>query len=159
MQFVDGFLHAGAFQQAGFFITIFGFVVTAIAAIKALRVATKISDKIIALDKITDVATAISLIDEIRRNIRVSAWVLLPDRCTELRQLLVRLNDNEAEYPDIHYKALKKAITEIRRIEDLINIAGSTGLAPDKANDISKLLRDHSDKLNELSIEIKRRAK
>jgi hypothetical protein len=154
----NGFWGLDAFHQLEFLITIIGFAVTAFSAIAALIVARNIKNKILLVDSISDIAKVQALIEEIRRHLRMAAWVVLPERYTELRHLLVSVKNEGEHFSTDQQTILTKVIVGIQRQEEIINKNGVNGLARDQAIEADKLLRDHADKMNGLNIQTRKKA-
>ncbi len=161
---VAGFNATGPFQQTefilaiiGLVITIVGFLITGITAVKALKIAKGIKSKVIAIDSVSDLTKAHTIIDEISRYLRSRTWLGLPERCTALRHILVAVKSSNASLSDEHQKILRKAISTVQAIEQKISANIQTGLTEIEANKTDGILIKVSDSLNTLNIQVKQK--
>jgi hypothetical protein len=146
----------------GLFVTIVGFVITiynvlrsrtaaqaAEAAAREARAGIRTQDSIVAI------TTAITAMDEVRRLHRDSAWALLPDRYSTLRNSLISIRSGAVKLSDEQLSVLQAAIQQFAGMERQVDQAI---VDPEKAPDpvkLNQIVSKQSDRLIELLVQIR----
>jgi hypothetical protein len=81
----------------GFTVTIFGVWWSKSAAEQARQAAVAVRESIANYDAIADLASAMAIMDEIKRLQRHGVWPILPDRYAELRRRLGAIQGSQAK--------------------------------------------------------------
>lgn len=140
---------------AGFGLTIWYLKKTKSLAENARDTAKGVRDDIKKVDTITDLSSAITIMEEIKRLQREGAWYILPDRYTILRQLLIRIKSSKLDLSDSSHIVIQNSIAHIKGIENDIENRIQRG---DKLSDsvrLNKVVTKEIDKLQEVLEEVK----
>jgi len=131
---------AGLFLTViGFGITIFGVWRSKTAAEQARQAAIATRESIANYDAVADLASAMAIMEEIKRFQRHGVWFVLPDRYSELRRRLVTIRRSQTRLTEVDRQTLQAAIEKFAQLEQTIDraVANSrTPPRPDKLNDI-----------------------
>ena len=155
----EGFVLSSAFEKVELGITIGGFIITLAAALKAICIAKKIRKKISFIDNVGDINKARYRVDELKRSIRSANWYVLPDLLSDLRYLLIDTRDTYTELSENQTTKIQAFIKHTNDIEAKIVKKLSAGLTNSEHEKAETILRDLSDLLQELSVQIKKGAK
>ena len=101
----------------GFAITIWQVIKSGAAAKKAEDAVVKVQEDIRKVNTVADFSAALTIMDEIKRLHRESAWIILPDRYSELRKLLISIKTSNPELPTRHRSKLQGAIQHFASME------------------------------------------
>lgn len=125
---------------AGVAISIVGFTVTVIgvfrsqsAAQRAERAANSAREAIRLMDTVVDFSAAIATLEEIKRLHRASNWVLLLDRYSAIRRLLVVTRTNNKQLTSKQQEAIQAALANLIVIENTLERALANGATPNTA--------------------------
>ncbi len=144
----------------GLVITIAGFVVTIInvrksktAAEQAREATLKVREDIQRIDMVSDLSKALTIMEEIRRLHRERTWIILPDRYSELKRLLISIKAT-----NINLSAQQK-VTIQATIQHFTTIASEIekALLEKKEPNIPKLntiIAKQVDELGEILVEV-----
>jgi len=146
----------------GLLLTVFGFTFTLIIAFKAKTAATqareaafKIRDDMILLNTTAGISAAIAIMDEIKRLHRLKQWVLLPDRYSEARKILISVRGMNPSISRRAHKGLQSSITILANLEDDIEKRIAQKTLDADVTIFNKGIRKHVDVLQDLLSEIK----
>lgn len=122
----------GAFllNNWGNFLTIIGFIVTILtllrtkaAAVAARQAAELTKLQVSRIDTLGEFASAIAIMDEIKRLHRAQAWELVPDRYSMLRRMLTSIQTLNPDLTDEQRTILGGAILQFRTMENQVEKA------------------------------------
>jgi hypothetical protein len=146
---------AGIASIVGVAVSVVGFVVTIVgvwrsrsAAEQAKAAARETRESILKLEIIQDFTAVTTIMEEIKRLHRASAWAVLPDRYTALRKLLGAILAANPDAPDEHIALLVGSITQFRIMENTVERALAENVHPDTAN-LNKIVSQKLDKIDE----------
>ena len=123
----------------GFGFTIFGVWRSKNAAQAAQAAATKALNAVSTYDAVTDLASAMATMDEVKRHQRQGAWHVLPDRYSHLRQRLISIKGAGVPLNDQQRQTIQGAIEQFAVLEKRIDrslAAGNVPANPAKLNEI-----------------------
>jgi len=137
-------------------VTVLGFGFTLVAVYRSKTAAQSARDAaleakalLLRSDAIADFATAVSIMDEIRRLHRVGAWAILPDRYSILRAKLISIRTSNSNMSEDHRVALSRAIEEFKAIEARVERSIASGTAPPNPAKLNEIVGTHLDALGE----------
>lgn len=107
----------------GFWITIKTLMRTKTAAESARTAAEQTKEQVSRVNTITEFASAIAIMDEIKRLHRARAWYIVPDRYSALRQLLASIQIQNPDLTAEHKSILAGAIVQFRTMENVVETA------------------------------------
>jgi hypothetical protein len=139
----------------GFAITIWQVWRSREAAQMAEDAALKVRDAILRFDTVERFSAAITIMEEIKRLHRASAWQLLPDRYSSLRGLLITIRSSNPGLPNHSQSSLQGAIQHFSDIEKRVEKALANGSAPPDIAKLNGIVSAQIDKLSELLTAIK----
>ena len=142
----------------GFAITIWGVMRSKNAAQRAKEEVQRVRHSISMLDTVMDFSAAITIMDEIKRLHRASAWPMLPDRYSTLKRILITIRSSSDSISDEYKAALQSAILTFSDIEKKVEKALSTNTSPPKVAQLNEIVSVQLDRLNEVLATIKREA-
>lgn len=132
----------------GFVVTITGVIKSTSAAERAEVAAKSASESIRLFDTVVDFTAAISILEEIKRAHRSEQWMLLPDRYSAIRKLLISLRAANNDMSDNQILSLQSALTNLvsieRTVEKALKKKDISVLNPTRFNQI---ISDDIDKL------------
>jgi hypothetical protein len=140
--------------------SVLGFVLTIGLLLRTKRIATAARDaarasksRMLSVDSMADCATAISMMEEIKRLHRNEAWTILPDRYMAVRRALNAIHTN-AQLQAAEETVLTAAIAQLRIMETKVEKAGSQKnyaiLDPANFNSVVSKQIDEIDRLRNL---------
>lgn len=145
----------------GFVITIGGFGLTLRnvarakdAARQAERAATEARDGIARFNLLTDVSQAMAVLDECKRLLRARSFVLLPDRFTELRRVLVGVKHTHSRMTDVQAIAIQDMIKLLALMEARFVGHEQDGSDPSDVIETHKALSQMVDNLQIILLEL-----
>lgn len=92
------------------------------AAMGAESAVKKIREDIRTIDTVSDLSSAISIMEEIKRLHREKAWPVLLDRYSSLKRLLIAIRGANPDFSDDFKTALQAAIQHINNIDKQVEI-------------------------------------
>lgn len=139
---------------AGFWIAIRGIQKTKQAAQHAREAVEEVRKDMHQFTSISELATAISSMEEIKRLHRQEAWNILPDRYSALRKSLISIRTAYPDLTDSQKATLQGAISQFTTIEKQVETALATD-KPLKVARLNSLVTKEVDSLVELLEEIR----
>jgi len=122
---------------AGVAISLIGFTITVIsvfrsesAARRAERAANSARETVRLMDTVVDFTAAITALDEIKRLHRTSNWVLLLDRYSTIRRLLVIARANNNQLTSHQQEAIQSSLANLIVLENTLERALASGSTP-----------------------------
>ena len=146
-----------ALAIVGFLFTLIGVWKSKSAADRAAVAAAQARDNIIVLHPGDDFATAVAAMDEIKRLHRADAWVVLPDRYSDLRKRLVSLRTTYADLSEDDRAVIQSAIQHLVTLEGKVERALAAGSPPTNVPKMNEIISAQLDKLSELLALLKTR--
>lgn len=141
----------------GVIISIIGFIFTIVgvrrsknAAQRAEEAARDVQKVIFRSDIIMDLSAAVTIMDEIKRLHRVPAWVILPDRYSTLKRILVNINSSNSNLSKEHKTALQSAIQQFTDIERKVERALASESPYPNVAAINDIVSTQADKIGEV---------
>ncbi|HEX8429641.1 MAG TPA: hypothetical protein VF625_00080 [Longimicrobium sp.] len=134
----------------GFGATLYGLWRATTAAKAAATAAQETRETLLRSGNIAELATAMSVMEEIKRLHRVGAWPLLLDRYAILRRSLISVRSSTPHLGEEGSKTLQTAIRHFFAIEQAVEEAVDTGVGPANVPKLNKLVSQQIDKLEEL---------
>ncbi|HEX8210751.1 MAG TPA: hypothetical protein VF584_11290 [Longimicrobium sp.] len=134
----------------GFAATLYGLWRATTAAQAAERAATGAREALLRSGNIAELATVMSVMEEIKRLHRIGAWPLLLDRYSILRRSLISIRSSSPSLGDEDTKTLQGAIRHFAAIEQAVEKALDTGGAPTNVPKLNKIVSQQIDLLEEL---------
>lgn len=134
----------------GFSLTIYLAARSRSAAIQARAAAVSVREEMTRFDTVSNLAAAITAMEETKRLHRASAWQTLPDRYSAVRQQLVFIRTANPGFSSQHRAALLGAIQQFSDLEQVVEKTLSYGRKAPKASQLNKVVSDQIDKLNEI---------
>ena len=141
----------------GFVVTIIGVWKSKSAAERAASAAAQARDNMIVLHTVDDFATAVAAMEEIKRLHRADAWVVLPDRYSDLRKRLVMLRATYGELSELDRAVIQGTVQHLVTLETKVERAIAAGAAPSNVPKMNEIVSQQLDKLTELLAIVKAR--
>lgn len=142
---------------AGVIISIIGFIATIInvarskrAAQRAEEAAIDARESILRSDTLMELSTALTMMDEIKRLHRATAWNLLPDRYSLLKRHLVSIRTSNPQFIDAHQAALQSAIQHFSTMEKRVEKTLAGRVTPPNIATLNEIVSAQIDKVNEI---------
>jgi hypothetical protein len=121
----------------GLAVSILGFVFTfrevrraKTAAEQARQVARETKRSLLAANALVDFASAMAIMEEIRRLHRESAWRILPDRYSALRHALISVRSDHPFLTDFQKSVIQASVVQIRSMEQMVERALARNTVP-----------------------------
>jgi hypothetical protein len=114
----------------GFGITIWGVLRSKNAAQRAEEAAKDVRQSLLKVDTVMELSAATTIMEEIKRLHRASAWVVLLDRYSTLRRLLISIKSANPQLADEHLSALQSAVQHFTDIERKVERSITAGNNP-----------------------------
>lgn len=140
----------------GFIWAIRGIVTAKQAAQKAELAADRAKNSIFKAAAIANFATAIEMMENIKRQIRTAAWEDALAHLAQLRRILVELRMSRAGVDEAQEMIIVGAISQFRIIENKIEQSVGRKTDPD-APKLNGIVTKEMDKLHEISVSIQRK--
>jgi hypothetical protein len=124
---------------AGFVVAIIGIWRSKSAADQARQAAEDARDNIARYAAITDLAAAMTIMEEIKRLQRNGVWPVLPERYSELQRLLTAIRESNIGLSEAQRQKLERAIETFAESEKKVDraiVAKTDPPNPAKLNDI-----------------------
>lgn len=139
----------------GFFITIRNVAHSKSAAEQAKESVHKLRADSIRMDLVSDCTTAISLMDQIKTLHRQQSWMLLPDKYSAIRKVLISVKAYDSNLTDVQKSTIQGSVQIFRGMEKKIEQALQIG--PDKLDivKLNTLISEQADSLQEVLIAVK----
>src|SRR4051812_47034786 len=141
----------------GFGATLYGVFKSKSAAERAEAATAQTRDTILVLNAVDDFSTAVAAFEEIKRLHRANAWVILPDRYSELRKRLVSLRATYSHLSQENRASIQAAIQHLVDLEARVEKALASGTMPANVPKINEIVSTQADKLSELLAVLKMR--
>lgn len=156
--------HAGDIASVlGLFVSLVGFLVTIYgvwrskrSAQRAEAAARRATEAIASMHSITDLASVLAALEEVKRLHRTSAWTLLPDRYGSLRGKLVALRTSRPRLSEDQNATLQGAIQHLANLEATVDRALAASKTPSNVPRLTSIVSDQIDKLTELLAQLHR---
>lgn len=139
----------------GFLATLIGVVRSKRAAERAERAAREARDGIRLFDTVVDFSDTIAILDGIKLAHREGRWDGLPDRYATTREALIRLRAVPGQLSDEHLDVVQTALSNLRRLEHVVETA-LLSRAPLDAAAINSTLSGDIDRLYRVLVDLKR---
>jgi len=130
----------------GLAVTFIGFGATLYQATQSRRAAEQARDRVLDLNALVGVDSAIRVLEDIRRLHRLEAWPALPDRYTSLMMDLRAIRTRTPSLSKEHQREIQGVVTQLanmeRQVERIVNgkaIAEVTGLNITVTRQINRL--------------------
>lgn len=143
----------------GFWFTIHGVRRARSAAEQANSAALSAKRSIMAANALVEFASAMAIMEEIRRLHRESAWKILPDRYSVLKRALLSLR---AEHPNLTAQqetTIQASIVNVRGLEQLVERALAANSEPAKVAKMNGILALEIEKISNVLISLKEEIK
>jgi len=138
----------------GLVITLFGFGFTIRNVLKSKQLVLEVRKDIKRVNAVSELSAAISAMDEIKRLHRVDVWILLPDRYSALKKLLISIRSANPDLSNDQKTILQNAIQHFTSIEDNIEKAIVTKQNPSNIAQLNKVVSKQIDNLLRVLVEI-----
>jgi hypothetical protein len=122
-----------AISLIGFTVTVIGVARSKNAAQKAEQAANSARETVRLMDTVVDFTAAVTALDEIKRLHRTSNWVLLLDRYSTIRRLLVIARTNNSRLTSSQQEAIQSALANLIVLENTLERALANGATPNTA--------------------------
>ena len=134
----------------GFAVTIWGVLTSKSAAQRAESAANAARRSILRSDSLMELSASVTMMEEIKRLHRASAWSVLPDRYSLLKSHLVSIRTSNTTFAADHQASLQSAIQHFGDMEKRIEktISGKSG-APNVAT-LNEIVSAQINKVNEI---------
>jgi hypothetical protein len=139
----------------GFGITIWGVLRSKSAAQKAQEEVARVRETMLRLDTVMQFSEAITIMDEIKRLHRASAWVMLPDRYSALKRILISIRTLDFDINDDRKTVLQSAIQHFSDIEKKVEKSLATQSNLPNVARLNEIVSIQLDKLNEVLASIR----
>jgi ribosomal protein S13 len=131
---------------AGIGLTLVGFTLTLVGVVRAKKAAelaktaaVEVKTSLLLVDTVADLASALAMMEEIKRLHRAAAWPVLPDRYSILRRLLIRIKSSNHLVDAESQRSIQLAIEQLMTVEQRVDTAlarGDTPSNPAKLNQV-----------------------
>jgi hypothetical protein len=115
----------------------------------------KVREDIRRIDTVSDLTTAIAMMDEIRVLQRDCQWQILPDRYSSLRKLIISIKKTYPQLSDNQKVILQEALQHITDIDLKIEKSMIKNNAPSDIPTINRILSQQKDNVYEMLIELR----
>lgn len=99
-------------------ITLIGFGITISSVTKARKISNQIRNDLKRVCSVSDFASALSCMTEIKNLHRSESWLILPDKYASLRRLLIIIRETNPDISIDSRTTIQSAITLLRGLED-----------------------------------------
>jgi len=140
----------------GFAITIWGVLRSKTAAQKAKEEVSNVRETISRLDTAMEFSAALTMMDEIKRLHRAAAWIMLPDRYSALKRLLISIRTTNLDLADEHQAVLQGAIQHFTDLEKKVERALASNGSPPNVATVNEIVSAQLDKMSEVISAIRR---
>jgi hypothetical protein len=144
-----------AISLVGFAAAIWSSRQSKIASERAEAAVNKVREDIRKIDTVSDLSTAITSMDEIKRRIREGSIVQIPDRCMEVRRSLIIIQSANPELAATQKSRINVAIRQLSSIEEVVDQCLITGKPLDGSAVHLKVLSKQVDNILSVLTEIK----
>jgi len=142
----------------GFGFTLYGLSKSKSAAERASAAAQETKKAILTTQTISNFASVVSVMEEVKRLHRAEAWEIVPDRYSYLRKTLLSIINTHDDLSDEHKRQLRSAVAQFRELEASVErYLSKRKTAPDSAK-LNKIVTDQIDRLEEVLNMIKSKA-
>ena len=138
----------------GFTLTIYHVHKTKWTAQRAYDTAKEVKEDIKTVDTITQLSSAIAIMEEIKRLHRNKAWEILLDRYSSLRKRLITIKKSYPSLSHDYEKKLTNAIMHFSTIEAYIDEAVCKKFEPKNIHETNKIIAKQIDIIQEILEEI-----
>lgn len=149
---------------AGLIISVVGFLLTLhsvrrsrSAAEGARRAAEQTRASLLHVDAIADLSAAISVMEEIKRLQRESAWRIVPDRYSSLRQKLIRIRNTSPDLSEDDGLAIAEATGQFAELEQRVERFLAKGAAPPNPAKLNEAVGAQLDRVEAILVALQRR--
>jgi hypothetical protein len=123
----------------GLVITVIGFGATLWATLRAKKASEQAKDavadvqrRLAYFDMMAELASAIAVMDEIKRHQRENRWTMLPDRYSNLKRSLISIKASHPDLSDEESATMQAAIQHFTNIEQQVErVLAKSGKQPD----------------------------
>ena len=122
--FLDSYRIGDFASLIGLLIAIVGFSITIInvsksksASLQAANAVSKVREDLRRMETVTDFASALASMEDVKRLHRDGAWQLLPERYSNLRKTLIAIRSGDHTLLDDDKKIIQAAITQFSSLE------------------------------------------
>ena len=139
----------------GFFITIWNVRKSRTAAQQAREASLKVREDIRKIDTVSDLSSAISIMHEIKRLHRANEWIILPDRYSTLKKLLISIKVANPDLSETKKKSIQATIQQMTNIDKQIEKVVDGQEADVDVPKLNAIITKQVDRLEEVLIEIR----
>lgn len=126
------------------------------AAEQARAATTQVKERLFYVDSVRDLSEAVTIMEEIQRLHRVSAWHVLLDRYVAVRKLLITIRSAD-HINDEHKDALAAAIVQFSGIgKEIERAVHDNQKIPPNVAKLNDIVAMQMDKLNEIRADVRR---
>lgn len=140
----------------GFSLTLYNVHKARWTAQKAYDTALEVKEDFNRIDTITQLSSAIAIMDEIKRLHRQKAWEILLDRYSSLRKKLITIKKTFPELSEDYEKKITNAIIHFSTIENYVDKAVCGQSEPENIHRTNKIVTKQIDIIHEILEDIKR---
>ena len=119
---------------------------------QAMEAVEKAREDIFRSNKMIDLASAMTIMEEIKRLHGVGAWHILPDRYASLRNALTCIRTSKPSLPDEHKAVIQGAIEQLRIVENKIERALASTQNPGNVPRLNEIVSLQIDKVAEVLV-------
>jgi hypothetical protein len=153
----------GVVGLLGLVLTVAGFSITLVGVYRARRAADLAKEAVQSAtaalahhEAIADLASATSVMDEIKRLQRQQAWAILPDRYGELRRRISTIRVSYASLLDTERQTLQASIEVLARLERKIEKAAAANGPPPNPAKLNEIVSGELDAIQSVLLRIQR---
>lgn len=141
----------------GFGVTLWNVRRSRRAAQSAERASEQVLERVRFYDLMTDVARAITLMDEIKRLHRLGDWKLVIERYGELKKILITVRDTPLGLTDEQLSNLRDGVVTIGKMEKRVEKVLDANAEPPVVHRMNADIARHIELLQELLVSIRQR--
>ncbi len=144
-----------AISMVGFAATLWNVRRARTAAQAAAVAAREVRETVARFNALTEVSEALAMLEECKRLIRMDGWVLLPDRLSALRRLLVGVRHSGLTFTDSQARGFQDTIRALSKLENKVADQGQLGESGPNRTAMHTQLNKLADELHVILIELR----
>lgn len=102
---------------AGFGLTLFAVWRSNTIAEQAKAAADSAITKLRGINAVADLSSIVAKLEEVKRIHRLKNWIVLPDRYSELRNIIIAIKHSNAELTEEEQTVLQQSIVQLKKME------------------------------------------
>lgn len=164
VQILDSATFGNILNIVGLVITIIGFALTIRstwksreASIKAREEVAKVREDMRKIRTVADFSSALTLMEEIKRLHRDSSWQILPDRYSNLKNLIVSVKSANGDLRDDQKAIIQNVLTQLTNMENQVERHLMTKQNPPDITRFNSIISKQVDNLREILVEVQNR--